>query len=137
MSENWPRLATADAGKPIAKTAADFAVGVIVFYRDVNHRVYFDGKISNRHCYVASEIIGETRSSWINSAGKWDKKTLEYRGEPYGISGGLMGLVEAEDRIWIAENGQRISKALGGANVEQLRAIDAILSDPHQSRRDE
>jgi hypothetical protein len=128
LLEDWPRLRGDQIGKPVAQTASDFAVGSVAFYLDGNNRTYKDGKLQRRHCYTPALITDETKQSWITGRAKWDKKTLGYRGDPFGIGSRLMGLAEALDHMWVSENRVRIARAVEGADAATLRAIDSILS---------
>lgn len=120
----WPRHHSATKGKPICNRRADIAVGMVIFRRDENERVYlrsgtFGGSGSiERYHYVPALVTGETRISWIiNGEHKVSKKDPRF----------LYGLADVEDELWRRTHRWRIEQALAAATVEQLREVGKII----------
>jgi len=106
-------------------------IGSTVWRRDINSRVYRQdargrgyGAPLARGYWREALITGETRLSWVTSAG--DKIPKGGRHD-----GGVWALTpeELEDRIYEAENRHRIADRIrrAGLSAGQLRAVAEII----------
>lgn len=112
----WPDFGSHLKGKPVAKTRAEAAVGVVVFIKDENFRVYEEDPVTGfgkgppieRYFYRAFEITDQTRISWIigNDWMRVKKAEAHFK---------LFGLDDVETAIWDRENRYRISDQLRGS----------------------
>ena len=83
-----------------------------------------------RECWFARKIESETRTSWVIRNYKIDKATGLLRGADVIA---LHRKVEfsrdaVEADIWRDENRHRVIRAIEGADIETLKAIDVLLS---------
>lgn len=137
----WPEHTPTTAGRPIAERIADLAVGKVAFVFDEHRRMYpanipwrdrSPRNVSQRHFFVPTLIIDETRQSWITA--EYGKALKRGKQHSFGRVHTLIGLQDVEDRLWWHENRARIVSALDTysrpkVSYEQLRRIAAIIDE--------
>jgi len=116
----WPRWGSLDPAKAVRRRA-EIVVGSVVLIYDLNNRVYLNRSSGPdpRHHFVAREVVGETTRSWLVgwSNGRSDK-------HPKSDPGGLYGLDDVEDALWVREHSYRLGQRVGQIrDAEVLRAI--------------
>lgn len=120
----WPEYRGRDPSKAVRRRA-EISIGSIVFVRDINYRVYGGeghGRMSERHTFVARDVVGETKVSWLvgwpNQSFKVSKK------DPRNV----YGLDDVEDALWVDTYAWRIADALRRhTNADDLRAIAKMI----------
>jgi hypothetical protein len=102
-----------------------YEIGMNVFLYDENYRIYKDRKLVLRECFRPTIITGQTNRSWILQGKKVAKNNaVGSIQNPKGI----FSKESMEDYLWETENRYSLVDKVRNCTLEQLRAINSILT---------
>lgn len=119
----WPVYRRQDPSRAVRRRS-EIGVGSVVFVRDINNRVYGGpgGRMSERHTFVAREVVGETKVSWLVG---WSSNYAKY---PKKDPAGVYGLDDVEDALWIDTFAWRIGDAVKRhRSADDLKTIAKLI----------